>query len=79
MRYPGLCGLAHTWKWKGRAVSLSLTLSIDGVQYELLDYLGWQPSAGMYAAEVQTETGPRMAVKHRNGQWRFWTVKDRVP
>lgn len=59
-------------------MSIPLTLSIDGVSYKLLDYLGWQASAGMYAAEVQTETGPRIVVKHRNGKWRFWTVKDRV-
>jgi hypothetical protein len=60
--------------------NLHLTLSIDGVQYKLLDYLGWQASAGMYAAEVETETGPRKVVTpKRGGQWRFWTVKDRVP
>ena len=59
--------------------SIPLTLSIDGETYELLDYLGWQASAGVYAAEVQTETGPRKVVMPKGGRfWRFWTVEDRA-
>lgn len=61
------------------AKSIPPTLSIDGAAYELLDYLGWQASAGVYAAEVQTETGPRKVVVSKgSNQWRFWTVADRV-
>jgi hypothetical protein len=51
-------------------------IQIDGEQYEVLDSLGWQPSAGVYAKEVKTNEGPRIAVK-KDGVWRWWTSSDR--
>ena len=57
----------------------SMTIEIDGASYMVLDDLGWQPSAGMYCKEVQTDHGPKKAVKPEGrGLWRFWTIKDRI-
>lgn len=54
-------------------------LSVDGTEYPVLDRLGWQASSGVYAVEVETPGGPRMAVSpSRSGPYRFWGVADRV-
>ncbi|OHB85685.1 MAG: hypothetical protein A2Z38_04100 [Planctomycetes bacterium RBG_19FT_COMBO_48_8] len=54
-------------------------IKIDDKEYKVLDNLGWQPSAGVYAKEVQDGDRKRIIVKGR-GQtlWRFWTPEDRL-
>ena len=55
------------------------SIEIDGEKYNVEENLGFQPSAGVYAKQVRTKEGPRIAVKPRGGKiWRFWTVRDRV-
>ena len=53
-------------------------ITVEGGDYRVIESLGYQHSAGVYAKQVQTEDGPRMAVKHRGGRWRWWTTLDRV-
>ena len=41
-----------------------MAITIDGKKYKVLENLGFQHSAGVYAKEVQTKThGEQMAVK----------------
>jgi len=52
-------------------------ISVGGKQYEVLDNLGFQHSAGVYAKEVSTPDGTRMAVRdHGQKTWRFWGMQD---
>ena len=53
------------------------SIEIDGTKYKVLDSLGFDHSIGAYAREVQTDSGPKMAVK-QHGRWRFWTTVDRI-
>lgn len=47
---------------------------VEGKEYKVTENLGWQASAGMYAKQVQTENGRRMAVKSPGGAWAFHKV-----
>ena len=54
-------------------------IKIDGVPYAVLDNLGFQHSVGVYAKEVQTPEGPKMAVRSPgSNNWRFWIPTDRL-
>ena len=54
-------------------------IEIEGVRYLVHDNLGFQHSAGVFAKEVHTIGGPRIAVRDPGGSaWRFWTAKDRL-
>lgn len=54
-------------------------IEVDGANYKVLDNLGYQHSAGVYAKEVETESGARIAVRPRHGvSWRWWGAGDRV-
>lgn len=52
-------------------------IEVEGKKYRVLDSLGFVHSAGAYAKEIETDSGPQIVVKH-SGVWRFWTRQDRV-
>jgi hypothetical protein len=52
-------------------------IKINDIFYDVLEDLGYQPSAGAKAKEVRTPDGPRMAILI-GGSWRWWTVRDRL-
>ena len=54
-------------------------IEVHGEQCQVTENLGFQPGAGVYAKQVQTKNGQRIAVKPPGGKiWRFWTARDRV-
>lgn len=54
-------------------------ITVDGGRYRVVETLGYQPSAGVYAKEVRDGDGYRIAVsERRGGPWRFWTTRDMV-
>ena len=53
-------------------------VEVDGIAYAVVENLGFNPSAGVYAKLLQTKTGPRMAVSSRGGAWRWWGPLDRT-
>lgn len=53
------------------------SIKIDGTRYRVCDSLGYLHDVGSYVKEVETENGPKMAVK-QGGRWRFWTAIDRI-
>jgi hypothetical protein len=55
-----------------------VSIEVEGARYKVLDSLGWQASAGVFAKEVETPDGPRVAVRSRRGLWRWWTARERV-
>ena len=47
-------------------------VTIGGREYQVLDRLGWQSSAGVYAIEVMDGDKPRIAVSSNNrSPWRW--------
>ncbi|MDD3310995.1 hypothetical protein [Pseudodesulfovibrio sp.] len=56
------------------------TIEIEGHKYKVLDSLGYVHDVSAYVKEVETEDGPKKAVKPagRGFSWRFWTAKDRA-
>ncbi|WP_419917471.1 hypothetical protein [Candidatus Poriferisocius sp.] len=51
---------------------------VDGEAYPVVESLGFEHTAGMYAKLVKVGDGEKMAVKAPRGAWRFWTAEDRV-
>ncbi len=47
------------------------TIMIDGVAYPVIDRMGFQHSLGMYAVEVETPEGERIAVS-TGGRFAPW-------
>ena len=56
------------------------TVEVEGVEYPVVENLGYQHSAGVYVRCVAVAKGiERMAVSWRaSGPWRWWRPKDRV-
>lgn len=38
------------------------TITVEGKRYKVLDNMGFQHSRGVWAKEVETENGPRIAI-----------------
>jgi hypothetical protein len=53
-------------------------VTIDGIAYKVIERLGYMHDVGNYVTEVETETGPRMAVGSPRRGYRFWTAVDRT-
>ena len=54
-------------------------LCVGGEFYDVLENMGYQPSAGHYAKSVRWGKGSRVAVaRSLRGPWRFWTQVDVV-
>lgn len=52
---------------------------IDDVKYKIVEHMGFQHSAGVYAAIVAGPDGnERVAQRHPGGEWRFRTPYERV-
>ena len=52
---------------------------IDGIKYKLIEKMGFQHSAGVYAALVIGPDGQeRIAQRRPGGQWRFRTPIERI-
>lgn len=39
------------------------TIIVEGARYRVLDNMGFQHSRGVWAKEVETENGPRIAIR----------------
>ena len=39
------------------------TIAVEGKRYKVLDNMGFQHSRGVWAKEVETENGPRIAIR----------------
>ena len=55
-------------------------LCVGGEFYDVLEYMGYQPSTGYYAKRVRWgKDGVRVAVASSlRGPWRFWAQVDAV-
>ena len=52
-------------------------ISVGSTVYQVVEDMGYQPSAGYYAKRVRWGKGVRVAVaKSLRGPWRFWTQAD---
>lgn len=57
---------------------MSRKITIEGKLYVVIESLGFQQSAGVYAWEVRDGETLRIAVSNnRGGPYRFWTPKER--
>lgn len=55
------------------------SITVDGGTYKVVESLGFQHSAGVYAKAVSTPQGERIAVRERRGgPWRWWMAEDRL-
>ena len=54
-------------------------LTVRGVEYDLVERMGYNHSTGCYACVVDTANGTEIVVSEMaRGPWRFWTPRDRV-
>ena len=55
-------------------------VKVEGIECEVIEKLGWQPSAGKWAIIVRTPDGSERTAVADNPTyyWRFWTVDDKL-
>lgn len=53
-------------------------LTVEGQRYAIVENLGWQPSAGVFASVVKAGDDERVVARPRGGAWRFWGARDRL-
>lgn len=55
------------------------TIEIENKKYRVIEDLGWQSSAGMYAKTVNVNGVDKMVVRGQGAKaWRFWTTTERI-
>ena len=59
--------------YRRRTEAMAKFVTIDGKDYRVTENLGFNHSIGLHAVEVETSTGPRVAVQH--GGWKWWTLQ----
>jgi len=53
-------------------------LTVNGKKYRLIEKMGFNHSVGKYVAFIEKDGEEKKVVKDTGGDWRFWTVEDRI-